>query len=106
MDTMTIAGAQPAGEVVDVYVIYDDGTTGHLQASADRELTLSRPGRVVSRDEYSERLGQLRDGTAAHVAALEAADEARHRADFEALVGLGVPEESARRMAGFPDGRR
>ncbi|MFD0208958.1 hypothetical protein ACFVH9_07460 [Streptomyces hirsutus] len=104
MHTMTIAGARPFVEMADLYVIYDDGTTGHMQVPEGTEPTLSRPGRVVSRDEYSERLHELREGTAAHVAVLEAQDEARHRADYEALVTAGVAEESARRMAGYLGG--
>jgi hypothetical protein len=106
MDTMTIAGAQQVGAPVDWYVIYDDGTTGHLQMLDGGEPELSRPGRFVSLDEYSDQLGRLRDGTAAHIATLKAADEARHRADYEALIGLGVPEETARRMAGLGSGQR
>ncbi|PSK58004.1 hypothetical protein B0E38_01849 [Streptomyces sp. 111WW2] len=101
MDTMAIAGADPVGELVDRYVIYDDGTAGQMQVLAGTEPTLSRPGRFVSRDEYSDRLQELREGTAAHLAGLTAEDEARHRADYEALRAAGVAEVSARRMAGY-----
>lgn len=105
MDTMTVAGARPVGEIVDVFVIYDDGTPAHMQILAGAEPTLSRPGRLVSEEQYGERLQELRAASAAHVAALEAQDEARHKADYEALLGAGVPEENARRMAGFLDGQ-
>jgi thymidylate synthase ThyX len=101
MESMAIAGAGPLGDYVDRYVIYDDGTTGHLQVPDGLEPTLSRPGRVVSRDAYSDRLGELQAATAAHVAALEAGDQARHETDYAALLGAGVPEETARRMSGL-----
>lgn len=106
MATMTIAGVRPAGQLVDAYVLYDDGTASHMQVIEGQEPQLARPGRFVTAEEYAARLQELHEQSAAYVAELEAADEARHRADFEALVGLGVPEDSARRMAGFLDGRR
>ncbi|MDQ1018986.1 hypothetical protein [Streptomyces afghaniensis] len=105
MDTMTVAGARPIGEIVDVFVIYDDGTPAHMQILAEAKPTLSRPGRLVSEEQYGKRLQELRASSAAHVAALEAQDEARHQEDYEALLGAGVPEESARRMAGYTGGQ-
>ncbi|MFF5968293.1 hypothetical protein ACFY64_32125 [Streptomyces collinus] len=105
MDTMSVAGAKPVGEIVDVFVIYDDGTPARIQLLAGPEPTLARPGRVVSEEEYGARLQELREGTRAYVAQLEAQDEARQRADYEVLRGLGVPEENARRMAGYNGGQ-
>lgn len=101
---MTIAGAQPVGETADVYVIYDDGTPGHLQIPVGEEPALSRAGRVVPEEEYAARLEELRTGTAELVAKLEAEDETRQRGDYEVLRGLGVPEETARRMASYTGG--
>ncbi|MEV5929916.1 hypothetical protein ACPCSG_27035 [Streptomyces cellulosae] len=106
MGTMTIAGVRPAGELADVFVLYDDGTASHMQVIEGQEPQLARPGRFVTAEQYEARLQELHDQNAAYVAELEAADEARHRADFEALVGLGVPEDSARRMAGYGELRR
>ena len=106
MSSMAIAGASPVGELVEWFVIYDDGTTGRMQVSKGTEPTLSRSGSFVSEEEYGARVQQLGEGTAAHVAELQAADEARQAADYEALVGLGVPEDSARRMAGYDGGQR
>ncbi|WP_411092336.1 hypothetical protein [Streptomyces sp. 049-1] len=101
MESMAIAGAGPLGGYADRYVIYEDGTAGHLQVLEGQEPTLSRPGRFVSRDAYSDRLGELQAGTAAHVAELEAGDQERHEVDYAALLGAGVPEETARRMSGL-----
>lgn len=106
MATMTIAGARPVGELVDVFVIYDDGTAGHLQVDARVTPTLSRAGTIVTKEQYGERARELRDRTAAHVARLMDEDEARRRTDLAALLGAGVPEETARRMAGYHDGQR
>ncbi|MEU6594800.1 hypothetical protein ABZ923_37335 [Streptomyces sp. NPDC046881] len=101
MDTMVIAGVRPVGESVDLYVIYDDGTPAHMQVLAGMEPVLSRPGRFVSLEEYGERRQELQDGITAHIASLEKADEIRQENDFEALIALGVPEDSARRMSGY-----
>ncbi|NBM15779.1 NAD-glutamate dehydrogenase [Streptomyces sp. GC420] len=98
---MTIAGVSPVGELVDVFVIYEDGTPAHMQVLAGTEPMLSRPGAFVSRAEYGERVRELREGTAARVAELEAADEAHHRADYDALRAAGVAEDSARRLSGY-----
>jgi hypothetical protein len=102
---MSVAGAKPVGEIENVFVIYDDGTPAHMQVLAGPEPTLSRPGRIVSEEEYGARLQELRATTAAHVADMEAQDEARHRDDYEVLLGLGVPEVNARRMAGYLGGQ-
>jgi hypothetical protein len=104
MDSMTVAGARLLDEVTDWYVIYDDGSAGHMQVLAETEPVLSRPGRFVTRDEYSDRLGELNAATAAYVAELTAADEARQTADYEALLAAGVPDDTARRMSGLGHG--
>lgn len=106
MDGMSIAGAAPVGETVDRYVIFDDGVTGHMRVPAGVEPVLLRPGRFVTEEEWGERVRELREQSAAHVARLLAADDARHAADYAALRDAGVPEESARRMAGYEDGGR
>lgn len=106
MATMTIAGARPVGEPADLFVIYEDGTPAQMQVVAGTKPALARPGRFVTAEEHAARLQKLHDATAAYVTGLKAADEARHQADYEALVAAGVAHESARRMAGFVDGQR
>ncbi|MFK0063329.1 hypothetical protein ACIQTN_29390 [Streptomyces werraensis] len=103
---MSIAGASPLGRPVDWYVIYDDGTAAHLQVVGEVEPVLGRPGRLVSEEEYGERMAQLRESSAEHVAALEAADVARQETDYQGLRAAGVPEDTARRMSGYEEGRR
>jgi hypothetical protein len=101
MDTMTIAGVRPVGELIEVFVIYEDGTPARLEVPAGAEPRLSRPGAVVTMEEYGERVRELEEGTAAYVARLTAEDEARHAADYAALLAAGVAEDSARRMSGY-----
>jgi hypothetical protein len=98
---MTIAGVTPVGEMVDHYVVYEDGTAGHIRVNEGTEPTLARPGRFVSLEEYGERVAQLQDEAGAHVARLQAEDEARQRANFQALLAVGLPEANARDMSGF-----
>lgn len=108
MDGMTIAGVRPLVDLVDLYVIYEDGTPAHLQVPDGRQPELARPGAFVSRERYGERLAELHAETAARVARLQQADEERQRADYQALLGSGVPDDTARRMAGYegPGGER
>ncbi|MGO4422754.1 hypothetical protein AB4Z54_29635 [Streptomyces sp. MCAF7] len=95
-----VDGAEPAGRTATYYVIYDDGTAGLIKVTGGHEPQLARPGTLVPATRYEARLGELTADHAAYVIQLQAADEARTRQDYEALLGAGVPEESARRMSG------
>ncbi|WP_327594718.1 hypothetical protein [Streptomyces chartreusis] len=101
MDGMTIAGVRPIAELVDLYVIYEDGTPAHLQVPEGAEPALSRPGRFVSAEEYGQRLDELNVASTAYVARLHEQDEERTRTDYLELRRTGVRHESASRMSGY-----
>lgn len=58
----------------------------------------------ISQSEYRDGVAAVESAHAEYVAGLEEADEVRARADYEALIAAGIPEETARRMSGYrPD---
>ncbi|MFD0208940.1 hypothetical protein ACFVH9_07370 [Streptomyces hirsutus] len=87
-------------ETDDYWVIYDDGSVGRV-ATTGEEPVLSRPGRLVTEEEYQERAGELAAEREAHLARLAAEDEVRTRAAYEAFLEAGFPEEVARQMSGY-----
>jgi hypothetical protein len=91
---------EPAGAVT-YYVIYDDGSIGRIVSSNGEQPPLSKPGRFVTEAEYQTRADELEAEHAEHIAEMQAADEARAREDYEALIAAGIPEATARRMSGY-----
>jgi hypothetical protein len=104
MTTPQVEGADVVGEPVTYWAIYDDGSTGVItvtsQGEAD-EPVLSKPGRLVTQEEYDERLAEIREQQAANAQALAEADAARTREDYLELLRAGVAEPTARRMSGY-----
>lgn len=97
-----VDGVEPAGDTATYYVVYDDGTAGLIEVTGGHEPPrLARPGTLVPATRYEARLEELTADHAAYVTQLQAAEEARTRQDYEALLSVGVPEESARRMSGY-----
>lgn len=98
---MLVAGAQEIPETTTYYVLYEDGSTGAIEASGEEAPRLAKPGEFVHEEEYRARLDALKEQRAVHVAGLLAGDEERTRGDFEALTGAGIPEGTARRLSGW-----
>lgn len=99
--TVTVTGAEVAGDPVDYFVIYDDGSTGQITLTNGGEPVLGKPGRLVTREEYDERLEEIQAVRDAAREEREAEDLARQREDYLALRAAGVPEATARRMSGY-----
>ncbi|MGW1801501.1 hypothetical protein ACWCQN_37695 [Streptomyces sp. NPDC001984] len=92
----------PAPEPTTVYALYEDGTLGQLTAVLDSgKPVLSRPGRLLTRDEYETLRGQMTDAHNARLAELEAADEARQASAFRDLTKASIPEATARALSGY-----
>ena len=89
------------------YVLYEDGSTGVLSvesqvaASVGEGPVLTKPGRVVTVDEYDAARGMLKAAHQTYVDSLVAADLGRNQSDYEALRRIGVPDDTARRVTGF-----
>ncbi|MEW2568294.1 hypothetical protein [Streptomyces sp. NPDC047070] len=98
---MTVTGEdlEQLGETVTYWVIYSHGGVGRVDVTNGAEPEVD--GRLVDEAEYLARLEEIKEGRAAYLAGLLAADEQRTREDYEALLGAGVPEATARRMSGY-----
>lgn len=101
MGGMRVTGAEVAGETVTYWAVYDDGSAGRIEVTNGEEPVLSKPGRLVTEEEYGERLEEIQAERDRARAELEAADLARTREDYLALREAGVPEATARRMSGY-----
>ncbi|MET9818353.1 hypothetical protein [Streptomyces sp. NPDC006355] len=85
-----------------VWVIYDDGSTGHMEIpEGDGDPALAKPGRLVTEAEYTARLEEIRAARAARHEAEETARLEAARADYDALIAGGFPEATARRLSGY-----
>lgn len=55
----------------------------------------------LSKSAYERALVDVRTERATHADEVRAADDATRRGDYEALVALHVPEDTARRLTGY-----
>lgn len=87
------------------YIIYDDGTLedGTLEAPADQPPVpvLARPGRVVTKEEYDAALADWQDAQDEIAADREAAEAAAIKANYDALIAMGIPDALARSLTGY-----
>ncbi|MER6978892.1 hypothetical protein [Streptomyces carpinensis] len=83
------------------YVQYEDGSAGLIETTSEEPPLLSKPGAFINEDAYMELRRVWEVATAELVDALQAADLDRLLKDFRALLDLGIPVESARRLTGY-----
>lgn len=98
---MTVTGAEVAGDAVEYWAVYDDGSVGRITVTNGQEPVLGKPGRLVTEEEYRGRLEEIQAVRDQARADQEAADLARTREDYLALRAAGVPDATARRMSGY-----
>ncbi|MFJ8143262.1 hypothetical protein [Streptomyces sp. NPDC096013] len=94
-------GAVGAETTSTYWVVYDDGSAGLIETTDEEAPLLSRPGRLVTQQEYQARLDELTAHTATHRAEQAAAEAQQARDDYTALIALGAPDATARRMSGY-----
>ncbi|MYX39055.1 MULTISPECIES: hypothetical protein [unclassified Streptomyces] len=99
--TFPIPTDEPETEPVTYWALYEDGSAGLIKTTTGEEPVLTKPGQLVTEEEYTAKFEELRAAHEAHVAQLQAEDEQRTREDYDALIGAGVPEATARRMSGY-----
>lgn len=63
--------------------------------------SLPQGATALTREEYETELAAVEAARQEHAEDLVAADEANQSADYEALRASGIPEATARRLAGF-----
>jgi hypothetical protein len=86
------------------YVIYDDGSTerqSYIPVEDGESLPLSKPGRYVSETEYDTFLAEINAANDARHDVLLNLEDSTLRGDYDALITLGLPDDSARRMSGY-----
>jgi hypothetical protein len=97
-----LEGVTAPEEAAVFHIVYDDGSIGRIEVTGGSDLPpLSRPGRLVDEAEYQTHIAVLEQQRAAHLAELDAAQQARSRTDFLALTLLGLSAETARRITGY-----
>lgn len=105
MATTFARGLQTGAETRVFWAVYEDGSTERLETDGQEEPQLHKPGRFVSEAAYNKKLRELQKAKEALVAGLVAEDTERTRGDYEALLGTGLPEATARRLSGYePEG--
>lgn len=93
---------QPATAPRTYWLLYENGALARIEAVGD-EVQVPEGAQLLTEAEYEERVQQWQEDNDAHVAALKAADRARQTEDYEALIALGVPDATARRLSGLED---
>ncbi|MFE2424623.1 hypothetical protein [Streptomyces hokutonensis] len=94
-----VAPTEPTSAVY--YVIYEDGTAGRMEVTANAAPELARPGSFVEEEDYLARVKAMEDLEAAVLADEEAIQQGKALADYTALTLLGLGEETARRLSGY-----
>lgn len=89
------------GEMTVFYAIYDDGSISRVENLSGEEPQLLKPGRYVSAEEYQAAYDAISAKREEYVAELRAADEARTKGDYDALIAAGIPDATARRLSGY-----
>ncbi|MGP4091506.1 hypothetical protein [Streptomyces sp. KR55] len=85
------------------WAIFDDGSVGMWRYEGDTPPALPAPGRIVSQEEYEEARAVITQAVQEDNDQQEAAEREQIRDDYDALLALGMPETTARRLSGYTD---
>ncbi|MFI6936856.1 hypothetical protein [Streptomyces sp. NPDC050287] len=77
-------------------MIYEDGTTGLIEATGNVQPQLTQPGHFVSEERYLERLFVIEEARALYLADRKRADQERMHKDY-ASPGISTSRPSPRR---------
>lgn len=72
-----------------------------VSGSAAGDLELPAGATRLSKSAYERALAGVRAGRETYATETRAADETARRGDYEALVALHVPDDTARRLTGY-----
>ena len=89
----------PSPDPATFYIVYDDGSVDVQTVVGDPIFT--KPGRLVDQAEYNQYKGQLDQLNLIYASELKAADDQVAKNDYDALIALGMPEATARRISGY-----
>ncbi|MEZ3180828.1 hypothetical protein KYY02_19670 [Streptomyces pimonensis] len=83
------------------YYLYPDGSVGERTVSGVDEVTHPEGVVLLSREEYETRLAEIQAQRDAEAEATRQAELEQKRADYEALIALGLPPATASRITGY-----
>lgn len=85
-----------------VYLQYTNGSVARLETTRDAgEVTPPEGAEVITEEEYDQALAAIQEANARGRAELDQQIRQRARQDYEALLALNLPEETARRLSGY-----
>ncbi|MFB7496104.1 hypothetical protein ACFC09_15655 [Streptomyces sp. NPDC056161] len=83
------------------YYLNPDGAVSLRAYVGVDEITHPQDAVILTREEYESRLAAIEAQHEAEAAATRDQEQAQKRADYEALITLGLPAESAARISGY-----
>ncbi|MGW0086553.1 hypothetical protein [Streptomyces sp. NPDC003393] len=83
-----------------VYFQLANGAVGRLETERE-DPDLPEGAELITQEEYEAAKAALEEAHAEHVASMEQELQEQAGTDYAALVGLGLPEETARRLSGY-----
>ncbi|WP_405759418.1 hypothetical protein OG234_13090 [Streptomyces sp. NBC_01420] len=85
-----------------MHVLYDTGAVAEVETTGDVEdYPLPAGAEVITAEEYAQRLADIQAAQQAAADEVAAQEEQQQSDDYAALLALGVPEATARRMSGY-----
>lgn len=88
-----------------IYYRYSDsGAVGTRASSSDAQLEPPEGAVVITESEYNAAVGEMSDAYDQLDEQAEAEQRANAEADYKALLDVGLPEATARRLSGYEPG--
>lgn len=86
-----------------LYLKYTDGHLGTITSSVwdDTDIPVPEGAEAIDEATYDALKAELDAAAAQDEADAAAADSARQKADYDAMIALGLPDEMARRLSGW-----
>lgn len=85
-----------------IYYRFPDGSVAErIVTGGDGDVTPPEGAVEITEEEYRAALAAIEEQIEQERQAQREAEQARIKADYEALRALGVPEETARRLTGY-----
>ncbi|WP_413808102.1 hypothetical protein [Streptomyces sp. OE57] len=92
---------EPNPQPVKAWVQYEDGSLGSLIVTGGNLPELSRPGRIITEDEYNRLTAAIAEAHTARLEAMAEEEAARQEREYQDLTAAGVPEPTARSLSGY-----
>jgi hypothetical protein len=83
------------------YVQFPDGHIGQITGHAGTEPVLPEGSTLLTQEQYEALRAQLQDAHDARLEQLLAAEEAARLQQYQDLLGVGLPDATARSLSGY-----